>query len=255
MKVGPLLLAVALAAAVAHRRRRLPPAMLVLAAATTAGLTAYGLGVIDPPSLETAITDLTSTLGSWAYVIVGALAFAETGAGVGLVAPGEFAVILGGVSAGQGELELVPLIAIVWACALAGDLTSYALGRRLGREFILRHGHAIGISRERLEQTEGFFAAHGGKTIIIGRFIGLVRALTPLVAGASRMPARRFIPCTALAAGIWAATFCTLGYAFWQSLDQLLAVTKDGTLALAVAIAVLAGATVIYRRRLRSRAT
>src|SRR5271170_5712853 len=86
---------------------------------------------------------LGSTLGPWTYVLVGVMAFLETGAGIGLVAPGELAVILGGVAAGQGEVELVPLIALVWVCAIGGDTLSYVLGRRLGRGFLLEHGHRI----------------------------------------------------------------------------------------------------------------
>ena len=65
---------------------------------------------------------------------MGVLAFLETGAFVGLVAPGETVVIAGGVIAGQGEIELLPLIGIVWACALLGDTTSFFIGRRLGRQ-------------------------------------------------------------------------------------------------------------------------
>jgi membrane protein DedA with SNARE-associated domain len=212
-------------------------------------LLAYGLGVLHPPRLEDAIRDVTGTLGPYTYVLVGVLAFLETGAGVGLVAPGELAVMLGGVSAGQGEIELIPLIAIVWACALAGDLTSFVLGRRLGRDFLLRHGTKVGITPTRVAQVESFFAAHGGKTIIVGRFIGLVRAVSPFIAGASRMPARRFIPYTTIAAGIWATTFCVLGYLFWHSLDQLIEITKQGTFGLAAAILLVAGTLVLYRRR------
>ena len=129
------------------------------------------------------------------------MAFLETGAGIGLIAPGELAVILGGVAAGQGEIELVPLIALVWVCAVAGDMLSYVLGRRLGRGFLLAHGRHIRLTPERLEQVERYFARHGGKTILFGRFIGWIRALAPFIAGASRMPARRFVPATIAAAG------------------------------------------------------
>ena len=108
------------------------------------------------------------------------MAFLETGAFVGLVAPGETVVIAGGVIAGQGEIELIPLIGLVWVCAVLGDTTSFYIGRRLGREFLERHGPRVKITHERLEQVEGYFDRHGGKTILIGRFIGLVRALAPV---------------------------------------------------------------------------
>jgi membrane protein DedA with SNARE-associated domain len=243
-----LILAVLLAAGVIGRRRRLSIGVQGAAALACAGLLAYGSGVMHPPPLEVMIRDAAGALGAYTYALVGVFAFLETGAGVGLVAPGELVVILGGVSAGQGEIQLVPLIAIVWVCALAGDVTSYLLGRRLGRTFLVCHGPAVGITVDRLEQVERFFAAHGGKTIILGRFIGLVRALAPFIAGASRMPARRFIPYTTLAAGLWASSFCLLGYAFWQSLDQLLAITRQGTLAFGAVIAVGFSALLLYRR-------
>jgi membrane protein DedA with SNARE-associated domain len=247
-----LILAVVLAAAVLRRRRCLSIGVRGVAGLACLGLLAYGSGLIHPPPLEVMIRDATGALGSYTYALVGVFAFLETGAGAGLVAPGELVVILGGVSAGQGEITLVGLIAIVWGCALAGDVTSYLLGRRLGRAFLVRQGPAVGITGARLERVERFFAAHGGKTIVVGRFIGLVRALAPFIAGASRMPARRFIPCTTLAAGLWATTFCLLGYAFWHSLDQLLAITKQGSVVLGMVIAACVGAAVLYRR-LRAR--
>jgi CheY-like chemotaxis protein len=77
--------------------------------------------------------------------------------------------------------------------ALAGDLTSFILGRRFGRAFMLRHGPKLGITEPRLEQVERFYAGHGGKAIVVGRFVSLVRPLLPFIAGASNMPARRFI--------------------------------------------------------------
>lgn len=219
------------------------------------GVGLYVAGVIHPPSPEVMIRDGVRTLGPFTYVLIGALAYLETAGGMGLIAPGEIAVILGGVSAGQGELSLPGLIALVWACALAGDVTSYVLGRRLGREFLTRHGAAFGVSERRLTQVERFFADHGGKTIVVGRFIGLVRVLSPFIAGASRMPARRFAAYTTIASGLWAATFSLLGYAFWQSLDALLALTKQGTLTLAAVVAVIAGAVVLRRRRRPGSAT
>ena len=77
------------------------------------------------------------------------------------------------------------------------------------------------ITHERLEQVEGYFDRHGGKTILIGRFIGLVRALAPFIAGSSGMSYRRFIPFSIVGTGLWATTFCVLGYVFWRSFDRV----------------------------------
>ncbi|MGH2867867.1 MAG: DedA family protein, partial [Solirubrobacteraceae bacterium] len=168
MKPAPMVFAVLLGVTVIHCRRQLSRAAVVLAAIALVGLLTYAIGLIHPPSLELMLRDAVGTLGTRAYALVGALAFLETGAGIGLIAPGELAVIVGGVSAGQGQIDLVTLIVVVWAGALGGDITSFVLGRRLGREFLIRHGPKVGISRQRVEQVERFFAAHGGKTIIIG---------------------------------------------------------------------------------------
>ncbi len=145
-------------------------------------------------NVEQLLEDLSAKLGDWTYLLVGALAFLETGAFIGLVFPGETAVILGGAVAGQGETSIVITIAIVWFCAWAGDTTSFYIGTRLGRDFVLRHGPKVRITHERFEQVEAYFARHGGKTILIGRFIGLVRALAPFIAGSSGMRYRAFVP-------------------------------------------------------------
>ncbi len=77
------------------------------------------------------------------------------------------------------------------------------------------------ITHERLSQVEGYFDRHGGKTILIGRFIGLVRALAPFIAGASGLAYRRFLPYSVVGTGLWSTVFCVLGYIFWRSFDKL----------------------------------
>jgi undecaprenyl-diphosphatase len=250
VKAGPLLLAAAVAAFLVVRFRRLSNEARVVFVLLAAGLVVYGVGLVQPPNLEKAIEDVGRTLGSYTYVLVGVMAYLETGAFVGLIAPGEFTVVFGGVVAGQGKIDVVALLAIVWVAAVAGDVTSYVLGRRLGREFLVRHGPRVRITEARLEQVEAFFHRHGGPTILIGRFIGLVRALAPFIAGASRMPFRRFIPYDVIAAGLWSATFVLLGYVFWRSFHQVIAVAKQGAFAFGTVVVVLV-ATVVALRHLR----
>jgi membrane protein DedA with SNARE-associated domain len=252
MKIGPLILAGLAAGVLAVRWRRWPRRTRALVVAIAIGLAVWGSGAIQPPNLESLSRDVGAALGSYTYLAVGLLAFLETGAGIGLIAPGELAVVIGGVSAGQGHTDLLVMIAIVWACALAGDLTSYLLGRRLGRGFLLKHGAALKLTPERLERVETFLRRHGGKTIVVGRFIGLVRALAPFAAGSMNMPARRFIPAVFLAAGIWAATFTVLGYAFWQSFDEAEALAKQGTFAL-VGVVIAVTVLIIAYRNLRTK--
>jgi len=182
------------------------------------------------------------------------MAYLETGAFVGLVAPGETVVLAGGVVAGQGEIQLLPLIGVVWVCAVLGDTTSFYIGRRLGRRFLEKHGPRVKITRERLEQVEGYFERHGGKTILIGRFIGLVRALAPFIAGSSGLPYRRFIPYSIVGTGIWATTFCVIGYLFWRSFDQVAHLVGQAIFGFGVTVAVIVAVVVSYRRRAEIRA-
>ena len=247
MKPLPLIAAAAVVAFAVLRRRRLGKLELSVAALVAAGLVVYGTGLVEPPNLEELLLDIGKKLGPYTYVLVGALAFLETGAFIGLVAPGETAIIVGGVVAGQGEISIVALIAIVWGCAVAGDVTSFFLGRRLGRQFLVRHGPRFKITEDRLQQVERFFERHGGKAIFLGRFVGVVRAMAPFIAGSSGMRFRRFLPYDVLGAGVWGTTFALLGYFFWESFDRVASYASRGALALGSVIALGAGGVYAYR--------
>jgi membrane protein DedA with SNARE-associated domain/membrane-associated phospholipid phosphatase len=239
--------AVALALYLVIRRRAHGRATLAVGGLAAAGALLIGLGVIELPNVEHVIEEAGKALGKWTYLAVGILAFLETGAFIGLVAPGETTVIVGGLVAGQGQISLMVLIGIVWVCAVLGDVTSYTLGRKLGREFMVRHGARVKITEERLEHVEAFFARRGGMTILVGRFIGLVRAIAPFIAGASRMPLRKFLPYDVLGAGLWATTFCVLGYVFWRSFDQLTAWVSRGLFAFGLLVALIAAIVFVIR--------
>ncbi len=182
------------------------------------------------PSLDIEgwLENLAEDLGNLTYALVGLLAFAETGAFIGLVFPGETAVIIGGALAGQGENSVVLMLAIVWICAWAGDSVSFLLGQKLGRSFVMTHGPKVRISHERFAQVEAYFDKHGGKTILIGRFIGLVRALAPFIAGSSGMQYRAFLPYSVLGTGLWAATFTLLGYFISDNINEATALASKG---------------------------
>jgi membrane protein DedA with SNARE-associated domain len=230
MKPTSFVVAALLSGALVLLRRRLGGTLLAIGVLVVAWLVVRGTGVVHLPDLVATAKKVGPTLGAWTYVLVGAMAFLETAFFVGLVAPGEVSVVLGGFVAGQGRINVFVLVAIVVVCAAAGDTVSFFLGRRLGRGFLLRHGGMFGITKERLDRVEQFFAAHGGKTILLGRFLGLVRALAPFVAGASKMPARRFLPIDYVAAALWSVTFVTLGYVFWRSFDKVVSIAKKGSL-------------------------
>jgi membrane protein DedA with SNARE-associated domain/diacylglycerol kinase family enzyme len=204
------------------------------AAATLAVIT----GQVPVPDFTGALEDASQTLGAWAYPAVAAFAFLETGAFVGLIVPGETAVVVGGVVAAEGDVELVPLIGLVWLAAAAGDLVSFLLGRRLGRPFLERHGPLVRVGPERLGQVERFYARHGGSAVLLGRFVGLVRAVSPFVAGASGLALRRFLPWSLVGTLVWAATFTLVGYGFSESFAD----SGDTAARIALGAALLAAA-------------
>jgi membrane protein DedA with SNARE-associated domain/membrane-associated phospholipid phosphatase len=198
-------------------------------------------------NLQGLLEELSNTLGAWTYLIVAVFAFAETGAFVGLVVPGETVMLLGGAVAGQGAIDIYLLIAIAWFSAWLGDTTSFFLGRRLGREFVLKHGPRVGISHERFEKVEDYFGRHGGKTIFIGRWISLVRAFAPFIAGSSGMGYRGFVPYSILGTGLWASLHILIGYFFSRSIETAGHYAARGAFALATLIAVVAGTVFLVR--------
>ena len=228
-----------------RRRRRL--VLVAIAAAIAAGYFLISR-VIPHDDLQQLLEDVSNTLGAWTYLLVGVFAFAETGAFVGLVVPGETVMLLGGAVAGQGAIDVYILIAIAWFAAWAGDTTSFLVGRRLGRDFVLRNGPRFGLGHERFEGVEDYFSRHGGKTIFIGRFVGIVRALAPFIAGSSGMRYRAFVPYSILGTGIWSSAHILIGYVFSRSIDSAAKYAGRGAFLLGTLIAVTAGSIFLYRR-------
>ena len=228
-----------------ENRKRLKFAAIALAIGAVYFFISRQLGHLD---LQSLLEDISNTLGAWTYLLVGVFAFAETGAFVGLVVPGETTMLLGGAVAGQGAIDIYLLIAIAWFAAWLGDTTSFFLGRRLGREFVLKHGPRFGISHERFEKVEDYFSRHGGKTIFIGRWISLVRAFAPFIAGSSGMGYRAFVPYSILGTGLWASLHILVGYFFSRSIETAGHYAARGAAALATLIVVVAGAVFLVRK-------
>jgi membrane protein DedA with SNARE-associated domain len=236
----------------AEEERGGPPiAVLVAVAVVAASIYALVLaGVVELPDFPKLLRDLSDRLGAWTYALVGALAFLETGAFVGLVAPGETALALGGVVAASGEISLWIMIPTAWLCAFAGDVTSFLLGRRLGTRWLDRHGARFGVTTVRRGQVERFLDRYGPRAIVIGRFVGIVRAVAPFLYGSSGMPLRTFVPWSILGTGVWATAFTLAGYVFSESFEKAADTLAHGALALAVIVTVglLIRAYVQHRR-------
>jgi membrane protein DedA with SNARE-associated domain len=226
------------------KRKKLLIGVAVVVVAAVYYFISRQLGHLD---LQSLLQDVSNTLGAWTYLLVGFFAFAETGAFIGLVVPGETTMLIGGAVAGQGAVDLYLLMAIAWFAAWLGDTTSFFLGRRLGREFVLQRGARVGITHERFEKVESYFDRHGGKTIFIGRWISLVRALAPFIAGSSGMQYRAFVPYSVLGTGLWATLHILIGYFFSRSIETAGHYAARGAFLLATLIALVIGTVYLVR--------
>ena len=178
---------------------------------------AVAAGVIAVPDLAGSVSGATRSLGAWIYLAVVVLVFFETTALVGFVIHGELVLLVAGVAAERGDASLPVIVGLATAAAVAGDVVSLFLGRRLGRSFLERHGPRFRFGPPQLTRIDGFFARHGRKAVVLGRFTGFLRATMPFVAGSSGMPLRRLLPASAISALLWTATFVLVGYVFSES--------------------------------------
>jgi membrane protein DedA with SNARE-associated domain len=239
---------VALATYRVYQRRPLRAAVGLTVAAL---LLLYAANVVTGvPDPQAEIERSGDALGGWAYLVVAGMAFFETGAPpFTVVFPGEWGVAFGGLLARRGVIELVPLVLVVWATSLLGDSWSFYLGRRFGRGYLVRQGTRFGVTHERLEALDAFFARWGAATVAVGRLVPFARPLVPLVAGASGWPYRRFLPWNVLGTGVFAVAFTVLGYAAYATAERVVEIGGDtAVIVIPVALA-LAALAILVRRR------
>ena len=193
------------------------------------------------PDGERAVERAADALDGWIYPFAIAMAFLETTIPpLTLVFPGEWALMLCGAIAGAGRAEILPLLAIAWLVSAAGDSVTFALGRRLGRPFLLRSGSSLGLTEERLARVDGWFDRYGPPAACFGRLLPLARPFGPFLAGASRLEYRRFLPWNLLGCLLFSLAFCGLGYVFYNSYDQVVETAGSvGLLALVLLVAAL----------------
>ena len=165
--------------------------------------------LLDPAGL---LSDVIVQAGWWVYVVVFAIVFAETGLVVTPFLPGDSLLFAAGALAGAQRLELWVVVAVVLAGAVVGDAVNYFVGRVFGERIAGRTGRLI--KRRHLEATQAFFDKHGGKALVLARFVPVARTFAPFVAGLGRMTLRRFLRYNVVGAVAWVALFVTAGYFF-----------------------------------------
>ena len=163
----------------------------------------------DPDRL---IALLSTLLAGWVgYSALSAIVFAETGLLLGFFLPGDSLLFTVGVVAGAGHLNIVLINAALMAAALIGDSTGFFLGRHTGPRIFTRQDSLL-FKREYVIRTQEFYNRYGGKTIILARFVPVIRTFAPFMAGVSRMAYRRFLSFSIFGSIGWVLLMTTLGY-------------------------------------------
>lgn len=158
------------------------------------------------------LTAIVSEYGGWTYAILFLIIFCETGLVVTPFLPGDSLLFAAGALTSQGALSIVPLYFLLLVAAVVGDQVNYWIGSKVGIHAF--DGRFRFLKAEHLDRTQSFFERYGGKTIVIARFIPIVRTYAPFVAGAGRMDYNRFVFFNVSGAFIWITLFLLGGYFF-----------------------------------------
>ena len=203
--------------------------------------------------LPGALHTLEPALNQFGYLAVAGLVLLED---FGIPVPGETVLILGAVYAGTGRLNIV-LVALLGFCgALLGDNVGFAIGHFGGRPLALRYGRYVFLTPERLDRATVFFDRHGGKVIVIARFVEGLRQANGIIAGITGMRWRRFLVFNAIGAALWVGVWTTLGYFSGSHIDTIYSgAARYSTYLLALLAVLLAGYVarrLVRRRRARA---
>ena len=153
--------------------------------------------------------DLRLWLQHWGYGLIFAAMLLEN---AGLPLPGETITLLGGYAAGSGQLQLPAVIGVAAAGAILGDNLGYWVGRRAGWPLLLRVGGLLRRSPEQMERLRESFLRHAGTSVLLGRFVAVLRVIAGPMAGAVGMPYRQFLLCNSIGACLWAITMVSLAW-------------------------------------------
>jgi len=164
------------------------------------------------------LTELIGQYGGWVYAILFLVVFAETGLVVTPILPGDSLLFAAGALAAAGALDIWLVVILLLAAAVAGDAVNYAAGKYLGAHiFTARDArgwrHRL-LNKRHLDRTHAFFERHGGKAVVIGRFVPIVRTFVPFVAGMGAMTYARFALYNVSGAVLWVGIAAGAGYAF-----------------------------------------
>jgi membrane-associated protein len=163
--------------------------------------------------LDQHLRELSQTYGAWIYAVLFVIVFLETGVVVTPFLPGDSLLFVAGTIAAAGELNVHALVLLLIAAAIAGDSLNYSIGRYLGPR-VFRFEDSRFFKRAYVDRTHAFFERHGGKAIILARFVPIIRTYAPFVAGIGSMRYRRFLLFNVTGAVLWVALLTYAGFFF-----------------------------------------
>jgi membrane-associated protein len=149
-----------------------------------------------------------------------AIVFCETGLLAGFFLPGDSLLVTAGLVASQGKLDIFLLNALLIGAAITGDSVGYLIGQYAGPK-IFKKEDSFFFRKEYLERTRRFFDKHGGKTIILARFVPIVRTFAPTVAGVGRMPYRKFLAYNVVGGVLWVTSMTSIGYFLGKTVPNI----------------------------------
>ena len=163
--------------------------------------------------LDVHLAEIVAAHGAWVYALLFVIVFIETGLVIWPFLPGDSLLFVTGALAAAGGMDLGAVMATLVIAALTGDNTNYLIGRWAGPR-VFHYERSRWFSPKHLARAHAFYEKHGGKTIILARFVPIVRTYVPFVAGVGTMPYARYIVFCIAGALLWVVSLCGLGYFF-----------------------------------------
>ncbi len=166
------------------------------------------------------LTDVQGLIQWGGTLLVCVIVFTETGLFVGFFLPGDSLLVTAGIFAAAGHLSLSALLGIVALCAVAGDQVGYIIGRKAGQA-LYRREDSFFFRKQHLVRAQQFYEKYGGKTIVLARFIPIVRTFAPAVAGAASMNYRRFVSYNVVGGLLWVWSMVLIGYSLGSAVPDI----------------------------------
>ncbi len=198
------------------------------------------------------LKDIQGLIAWGGYTVLAAIIFAETGLLIGFFLPGDSLLVTAGLFAAKGDLNIFILFGLLVVMAVVGDAVGYWFGRTTGPKIFTRE-KSIFFAKDHLIHAKHFYEKYGSKTIIIARFIPIIRTFAPIVAGVGEMPYKKFLPYNILGGVGWIASMLSIGF-FLGRLIPNIESRIDYVILAVIILSILPGVIEVMRNRTQAKA-